>query len=96
MKLTNPKTLRMSEADWRLFAFESVQHHPSVVRLDVHLSNQHTVHFCVGGKQLVSHQNRPGTKFTESFESDSKNETARRTKFADYYLYLSWNNSNKE
>lgn len=84
-----------SEAVWRLFSFEIVQRHPSVVRLDVHLPDQHTVYFAEGSEQLDAQQSRAGTKLSEWFESNSKYEEARRTMYANYSYYFIWNKSNE-
>lgn len=62
-------------------ASQIVQHHPSVLRVDVHFPGQHTVYFAEGDEELAAQQKRAGTtKLTEWFESSSRYEGARGIK----------------
>ncbi len=43
-----------SEAIWRILGFDIVNHKPSVVRLEVHTENHHTVYFRQGEERAAA------------------------------------------
>lgn len=61
-----------SEALWRLFQFEIIDKQPTVVGLDVHLENHHTVYFREEQQQQAANRSKPGTKITEWFAANRK------------------------
>lgn len=84
-----------SEALWRLFQFEIIDKQPTVVRLDVHLENYHTVYFREERQQQAANRPRPGTKITEWFAANRRWPGAFHIKYAEFPCYFTWNKSPK-
>lgn len=61
-----------SEAVLRIFQFNIIERHPTVVRLNAHLGYHHTVYFREDGVQAAVGRRRPGTKLTKWFAANEK------------------------
>ena len=73
-----------SEAAWRLLGYTYVEKHPMVVRLEVHLENQHTIFYHEGNEVAAANREKAVTKLTEWFEANKKYPSAKRLLYCDY------------
>lgn len=81
---------------WGLFTFQSVQHPPSVVRLDLYQPNLLEVYFAEGSEQLDTDQSLTSFNPTEYIRYKSKYERADATKYANYPCYFIWNEPDQQ
>ena len=80
-----------SEACWRLFKFEIVENNPHVERLEVHLSNHHTLFFRDGEeKNAVERGENHITKLTAWFKGTSVLPNSNHIRYIDYPRYFIW------
>ncbi|KAK8931408.1 hypothetical protein KSP39_PZI016221 [Platanthera zijinensis] len=82
------------EALWKIFKFEMTRMYPSVSRLQIHLPNQHQVHF--GNEEMIStvlanERNSKSmlTEFFRAYNDDHEREKYLYKDFPKYYRYLS-------
>ncbi|XP_021751575.1 uncharacterized protein LOC110717231 [Chenopodium quinoa] len=86
------------EATWRIFSFDLFEMYPSVLPLQVHLPNMHTVHLWPHERlnSVVSDSKRSQTQLTEFFTANAAIEGGTGYLYGEFCEHFKWEPSSKE
>lgn len=86
------------EACWRIFSFKLSATYPSVIRLDIHLPDQHQVTFSQDEQleDVIERGAEAKTMLTGYFARNRIDANARRLKYAEFPQHYTWHPKTKE
>ncbi|XP_073152136.1 uncharacterized protein [Henckelia pumila] len=86
------------EAFWRIFSFELSRMYPAVIRLQFHLSNQHSIQFHSNQhiSDVLANDANTKTMLTEFFQMNCVPELTGKYLYKEFRQYFTWINSRKE
>ena len=81
------------EAHWRMYMFPMQEHHPTIIRLQVHLPNQQPITFdpATVDRERVQRQGNKATTLTAWFKYNAQNADHRHLLYQDFPSEMVWN-----
>lgn len=86
------------EACWRIFSFKLSATYPPVMRLDIHLPNQHLINFDNDAdlRQVLQESSSAKTMLTAYFRRNEIDPEARQIKYSEFPNTYTWHKTQKE